>query len=66
MITSMFAAVLLILSTSNHELLIAACLWTCCAALLASKRQIAFHLTVSDSDSRYNMLLQRRAWASSS
>jgi len=46
-LTSMIAAVLLTLSTSNHELLIAACLWTCCAALLAQKRQIAFHLTVT-------------------
>ena len=63
MLTSMFAEVLPGLLASDLELIIVACLWVCFTALLASKRHT---ICDSDSDSRYNMLLQRRAWANSS
>ncbi len=40
----MFAEVLPGLLASDLELIIVACLWVCFTALLASKRQIPYHL----------------------
>jgi len=63
-LTSMFAAVLLTLSTSDPKLTMIACGYSPPHYLHQSTR--LHTICGSDSDSRYNVLLQRRAWANSS